>query len=82
MMKRIGTKCLWSHYSFKGRKRKKSFQDILLSRVLIRACLKNNAKSKEQETEEAISETLKYAPYQHGGNQMQDLERKRTNSDS
>ncbi|KAL3885573.1 hypothetical protein ACJMK2_025624 [Sinanodonta woodiana] len=35
MMKRLGTKRLWSPYSFIGRKGKKAFQDILLCRVLI-----------------------------------------------
>ncbi|KAL3842540.1 hypothetical protein ACJMK2_001624 [Sinanodonta woodiana] len=43
MMKRLGTKRLWSPYSFEGRKGKKAFQDILLCRVLIRTCLKNSA---------------------------------------
>ncbi|KAL3873857.1 hypothetical protein ACJMK2_036942 [Sinanodonta woodiana] len=43
MMKRLGTKRLWSPYSFKGRKGKKAFQDILLCRVLISTCLKNSA---------------------------------------
>ncbi|KAL3859400.1 hypothetical protein ACJMK2_009623 [Sinanodonta woodiana] len=78
MMKRLGTKRLWSLYSFKGRKGNKSFQDIFLCndvfvlKLILKycvagACLKKKAKSKEREIEEAISETHKYAPNQRGG---------------
>ncbi|XP_039538197.1 uncharacterized protein LOC120486323 isoform X3 [Pimephales promelas] len=62
MLKKIGDNSLWTHYSYKGRKGKLKFQQLLINDVIIRACSKAYPHQKSQSVEEMIAVTLKHAP--------------------
>ncbi|KAL3841491.1 hypothetical protein ACJMK2_019629 [Sinanodonta woodiana] len=64
MMKRLRTKIIWSEYSLK---RHNEIKSISRPCDMQKAYMKNNGNVKEIEIEEAILETFKYAPNQHGG---------------
>ncbi|XP_073715772.1 uncharacterized protein [Misgurnus anguillicaudatus] len=62
MLKKIGENSLWGLYSYKGRKGKLKFQDLLINDVIIRACSKAYPQQKTQSVEDMIAVTLKHAP--------------------
>ncbi|KTG38454.1 hypothetical protein cypCar_00018177 [Cyprinus carpio] len=62
MLKKIGDNSLWGYYSYKGRKGKLKFQQLLINDVIIRACSKAYPNQKSQSVEEMIAVTLKHAP--------------------
>ncbi|KAK7160642.1 hypothetical protein R3I93_008333 [Phoxinus phoxinus] len=62
MLKKIGDNSLWKHYSYRGRKGKRKFQQLLINDVIIRACSKAYPHQKTQSVEEMIAVTLKHAP--------------------
>ncbi|KAF4099185.1 hypothetical protein G5714_019311 [Onychostoma macrolepis] len=62
MLKKIGDNSLWEYYSYKGRKGKLKFQQLLINDVIIRACSKAYPNQKSQSVEDMIAVTLKHAP--------------------
>ncbi|CAC5420020.1 unnamed protein product [Mytilus coruscus] len=65
MLRVLGTNCLWSNYSLKGKKNK-NFSELSLCRVVTKSCIKIHRCS-VSEVEDCIAETLKHAPAQKDG---------------
>ncbi|KAG1955488.1 hypothetical protein F2P79_008545 [Pimephales promelas] len=63
MLKKIGENSLWAEYSYKGRKGKRAFQQLLINDAIIRACSKVYPHHKTQSVEDVIAVTLKHAPH-------------------
>ncbi|KAL2092908.1 hypothetical protein ACEWY4_012706 [Coilia grayii] len=66
MMSRLGTTALWSLYSMRGRK-KKSFGDLPLLQVLVKACTTCHPGIRIVDVEREVAEFLKHAPFKKGG---------------
>ncbi|CAB4013322.1 Hypothetical predicted protein [Paramuricea clavata] len=75
IMAKLGTNQLWSLFSFKGRKGKKSFKSLSLCNTIIKACMKSHPKATELSIEEHISETLKHAPNKPGGSRYRAMDK-------
>ncbi|KAL2102055.1 hypothetical protein ACEWY4_003816 [Coilia grayii] len=66
MMSRLGTTALWFLYSMRGRK-KKSFGDLPLLQVLVKACTTCHPGIRIVDVEREVAEFLKHAPFKKGG---------------
>ncbi|XP_078330102.1 uncharacterized protein LOC144624344 [Crassostrea virginica] len=78
IMKRIGTNHLWSQYSLRGQKQKRSFQQHPICKIAIKCCLKNFPKTKILQLEEILIDFLKQAPHKKGGPKYKEPKRPRT----
>ncbi|XP_076141420.1 uncharacterized protein LOC143125502 isoform X3 [Alosa pseudoharengus] len=63
MLRRVATNNVLKEYSLRGRKAKKSFQDLTLCRVLTAAAQKNFPALNAAEAEDLIGLALKFAPH-------------------
>ncbi|KAI0210417.1 hypothetical protein LSAT2_004833 [Lamellibrachia satsuma] len=67
MFAKMRTHQLWSQFNMKGRKRKHSFEDLPLHKVICKACRRIHLKCRDDEIEHNMGETLKHAPSKRGG---------------
>ncbi|KAI0221762.1 hypothetical protein LSAT2_026973 [Lamellibrachia satsuma] len=67
MFAKMRTHQLWSQFNMKGRKRKHSFEDLPLHKVMCKACRRIHLKCRDDEIEHHMGETLKHAPSKRGG---------------
>ncbi|KAI7811044.1 hypothetical protein IRJ41_009704 [Triplophysa rosa] len=67
MLKKIGANSLWGRYSYKGRKGKLKFQQLIINDAIIHAVMTNFPKGTEFDIVNAIGEHFKEAPGRAGG---------------
>ncbi|XP_028415169.1 uncharacterized protein LOC114538219 [Dendronephthya gigantea] len=72
ILAKVGTNKLWSLYSLKGRKAKRAFKELAVSKIVIKACLRVHKGVSEIDIEEQIAEYLKHAPQKSGGSRYKD----------
>ncbi|XP_063760522.1 uncharacterized protein LOC134878419 [Eleginops maclovinus] len=70
ILRRVATNDVLAQYSLRGRRAKKSFQDLALCKIIRAACVKNFPGQTEAEVEECIGHVLKSAPHRRPAGQQ------------